>query len=214
LEGAYKELGLGVVEMIQETNEAPKAPDEVPEGASFDFTPVPEGLSEGDLRSFVRVVEQAELGLGGTKVSGGETLGLESYAGPSAQSVSEGIPSLSQSDLVLLLEGYKNLVDRVRLLEEEIKSLKVELVSSSSGVSPSKAKKLLESNGWDVSKVRSKISESRGMGEKFQERKKRHVETLESITVEPKSAPHHLYTNIGKVEEDDVLILESLLDRM
>jgi uncharacterized protein (UPF0335 family) len=218
LEGAYRELGLGVVEVIQETGDAPKAPDEVPEGVSFDFTPVPEGLSEGDLRSFVSIVEQLELGPGGTQVLGGESSSLESYAGPSAQKPPESTSSLSQSDLVLLLEGYKNLVDKVRSLEEEIKSLKVELVSSSSGVSPSKARKLLESNGWDVSRVRSKLPESKGMGEKFQERKKRHAETLESVTVEStvesRVTSHSPDTKNGKVEEAGVLILESLLNRM
>jgi hypothetical protein len=219
LDGAYKELGLGVVEMIQETNEVPK----VLEGASleevsFDFTPVSEGLSERDLQSFVRVVEQIELGSGEAYASGhapgGESHGFESYAGPSAQKLPEAASSLSRSDLALLLEGYKNLVDKVRSLEEEIKSLKVELVSSSSGISPSKAKKLLESNGWDVSRVRSKIPESRGMGEKFQERKKRHAETLESVSVESKVTPHSSDTKNGKVEETDVIILESLLNRV
>jgi hypothetical protein len=214
LDEAHKELGLGVVEVIQETNEAPKAPDEVPEGVSFDFTPVPEGLSEGDLRSFVRVVEQVELGSGGTHIPGGESSSLESYVGPSAQNLPEATSSLSRSDLALLLEGYKNLVDKVRSLEEEIKSLKVELVSSSSGVSPSKAKKLLESNGWDVSRVRSKLPESKEAGEKLQERKKRHAETLESVTVESKVTSHSPDTKNGKVEEADVLILESLLNRM
>jgi hypothetical protein len=210
LDEVHKELGLGVIEVIQETNEATEASLEVP----VNFTPVPEGLSEADLQSFVRVVEQVELEPGEDSAPVGESRSFESYAGPSARNISEATASLSRSDLVLLLEGYKNLVDRVRSLEEEIKSLKVELVSSSSGVSPSKAKKLLESNGWDVSKVRSKLSESRGAGEKFQERKKRHVETLESITVESKSTLRHSDANIGKVEEDDVLILESLLDRM
>jgi len=218
LDGAYKELGLGVVEMIQETNEALEAPDGIPEGVSVDFTPVPEGLSERDLQSFVRVVEQIELGPGEAYTSdhapGGESRSLESYAGPSAQKLPEAASSLSQSDLVLLLEGYKNLVDKVRSLEEEIKSLKVELVSSSSGVSPSKARKLLESNGWDVSKVRSKLPESKGLGEKLQERKKRHAETLESVTVESKVTSHSTDTSNGKVEEADVLILESLLNRM
>jgi hypothetical protein len=214
LDGAYKELGLGVIEMIQETNEAP----EVPEGISVDFTPVPEGLSERDLQSFVRVVEQIELGQGEAHtpghVPGVESRSLESYAGPSAQKLPEATSSLSQSDLVLLLEGYKNLVDKVRSLEEEIKSLKVELVSSSSGVSPSKAKKLLESNGWDVSRVRSKLPESKGTGEKLQERKKRHAETLESVTVESKATSYPSDTKNGTVEEADVLILESLLNRM
>jgi hypothetical protein len=209
LDGSYKELGLGVVEMIQETNETP----EVPDGVSVDFTPVPEGLSERDLQSFVRVVEQIELWSGEAHALGGDSRGFESYAGPSAQNLPEATSSLSQSDLVLLLEGYKNLVDKVRSLEEEIKTLKVELVSSSSWVSPSKAKKLLESNGWDVSKVRSKLPESKGMGEKPQERKKRHAETLESVTVESKILSHPDTEN-GKVEEADVLILESLLNRV
>jgi len=214
LDEAHKELGLGVIEMIQETNEA----TEVPKGVSVDFTPVPEGLSEMDLQSFVQVVEQIELGPGEAYTSdhapGGESRSLESYAGPSAQKLPEATSSLSQSDLVLLHEGYKNLVDKVRSLEEEIKSLKVELVSSSSGVSPSKARKLLESNGWDVSKVRSKLPESKGMDEKLQERKKRHAETLESVAVESKVNPHLSDTKNGKVEEDDVLILESLLNRV
>jgi hypothetical protein len=210
LDGAYKELGLGVVEMIQENNVEP----EVPEGVSVDFTPVPEGLSERDLHSFVKVVEQIELGQAKGNALGGESRGLESYAGPSAQKLPEATASFSQSDLVLLLEGYKNLVDKLRSLEEEIKSLKVELVSSSSGVSPSRAKKLLESNGWDVSKVRSKLPESKGVGEKPQERKKRHVETLESITVESRVTPDLSDTKNGNVEEADVVILESLLNRM
>jgi hypothetical protein len=218
LDGVYKELGLGVVEMIQEANEAPEVPEEVPEGVSVDFTPVPEGLSERDLQSFVRIVEQIELGSGEahgeTNAPGGESRGFESYAGPSAQKLPEATSSLSHSDLVLLLEGYKNLVDKVRSLEEEIKSLKVELVSSSSGVSPSKAKKLLESNGWDVSRVRSKLPESNGTGEKFQGHKKRHAETLESVTVESKATSHSPDTKNGKVGEADVLILESLLNRM
>jgi len=212
LDEAHKELGLGVIEMIQETNEAIEE-TEASSGAPVDFTPVPEGLSETDLQSFVRVVEQIELGPGEDSSSGVESRSFESYAGPSAQNLSD-TASLSRSDLVLLLEGYKNLVDRVRLLEEEIKSLKVELVSSSSGVSPSKAKKLLESNGWDVSKVRSKLPESKGTGEKFQGHKKRHAETLESVTVESKATSHSSDTKNGTVEEADVLILESLLNRM
>jgi len=214
LDGAYKEIGLGLVEVIQETNEALEAPSEALGGVSVDFTPVPEGLSERDLQSFVRVVEQIELGSGGAYISSGESRALESYAGPSAQKLPEAESSLSQSDMVLLLEGYKSLVDKVRSLEEEIKSLKVELVSSYSGVSPSKAKKLLESSGWDVSKVRSKLPESKGVVEKVQERKKRHVETLESVTVESKVTSHPADTKNGKVEEADVIILESLLNRM
>jgi len=210
LDGAYGELGLGVLEMIQENKEAP----ELPGGISVDFTPVLEGLSESDLHSFVKAVEQIELGSVETKALGGESRSLESYAGPSAQKLFESTSSLSQSDLVLLLEGYKNLVDKVRSLEEEIKSLKVELVSSSSGVSHSKAKKLLESNGWDVSRVRSKILESRGAVEKFQERRKRHAETLESVTVESKVTSYNSDIKNEKAEEADVLILESLLNRM
>ncbi len=210
LDGSYKELGLGLIEMIQETNEAPEAPKE----ASFDFTPVPEGLSEGDLQSFVRVVEQAEFGPGETRIPDGGFHSSESYAGPSAQRPSEAPSSLSQSDLVLLLEGYKNLVGKVRSLEEEIKSLKVELVSSFSGISPSKAKKLLESSGWDVSRVRSKLPESKGAGEKLQERKKRHAETLDSVVVESKATSHLSDTKNGTTGEADVLILESLLNRV
>jgi hypothetical protein len=56
--------------------------------------------------------------------------------------------------------------------------------------------------------------ESKGIGEKFQERKKRHAETLESVTVESKVTSHSSDTKNGKVEEADVLILESLLNRM
>ena len=211
------EVGLGLMEVINEkNNNQDNGYVEQTLGSYFDFTPVEEGLSERDLASFAQMVEKIELSGGGRAIQAKESLSFESYAGPSAAPPNKGgeMVQISQGDLSLLLEGYKALVDKVKYLEEEVKSLKIGILSSN-GVSPSKAKRVLESNGWDLSLAREKLLESSSKMSKTV--RKRHAETLESVSIESKSHARIEETkdSLKDFNEDrDLSLLESLLNRI